>query len=213
MQVSALQSQAQPGTMFQVASNFNCLEFGSVNCVVESGQYCTHLMSDHTQGPAAASGCGLAAITQAHAAFYDPKLPSEAWGQSRDRSAMQIFCFCALTCANRQVELLGDPALRSHFPVVNGKLLPYLMEEMGPSWNAQAVSSLMPLVKCGLHCNAQAVFERNSDGTAAFNPHGPMLDQVFVATMNCRTKGSQQLPQAERESKVQFLLDAAYSAT
>lgn len=213
MQVSALQSQAQPGTMFQVASNFNCLEFGSVNCVVESGNYCTHLMSDSTQGPAAASGCGLAAITQAHAAFYDSKLPSEAWGQSRDRLAVQICYCCALTSTNRQVELLGDPALRPHFPVVNGKMLPYLMEETGPSWPAQAVSSLLPLVKCGLHCNAQAVFERNSDGTAAFNPHGPMLDQVFVATMNCRTKGAQQLARAERDSKVQFLLDAAYSAT
>ena len=85
MQVSALQSQAQPGTMFQVASNFNCLEFGSVNCDIESGRYCTHLMTDSTQGPAAAGGCGLAAITQAHAAFYDMALPPETWGQNKDR--------------------------------------------------------------------------------------------------------------------------------
>jgi hypothetical protein len=90
IQVSALQSQAQPGTMFQVASNFNCLEFGSVKCDIESGLYCTHLMTDSTQGPAAAGGCGLAAITQAHAAFYDKDLPMETWGQSKDRFMLLI---------------------------------------------------------------------------------------------------------------------------
>ncbi len=85
-----MQSQAQPGTMFQVASNFNCLEFGSVKCDIESGLYCTHLMTDSTQGPAAAGGCGLAAITQAHAAFYDKDLPMETWGQSKDRFMLLI---------------------------------------------------------------------------------------------------------------------------
>lgn len=113
----------------------------------------------------------------------------------------------------RQVELLGDPALRPHFPVTNGKLLPYKMETKLASWNADEVECLSPLVKCGLHCNAQAFFERNSDGTCSFNANGPMLDQVFVATMNCRTEGAQQIPQSERDSKVRFLLDAAYSAT
>jgi hypothetical protein len=71
--------------MFQVASNFNCLEFGSVRCDIESGRYCTGLMTDHTQGPAAAGGCGVAAITQAHAAFYNAASPPETWGQSKDR--------------------------------------------------------------------------------------------------------------------------------
>jgi hypothetical protein len=85
IQVSALQAQAQSGTMFQVASNFNCLEFGSVKCDIESGHYCTDLMSDSTQGPAAAGSCGLAAITQAHAAFYDKDLPMETWGQRKER--------------------------------------------------------------------------------------------------------------------------------
>ena len=114
---------------------------------------------------------------------------------------------------NRQVELLGSPSLRNHFPVINGKLLPYKLDVKLPSWNTDACASLMPHVKCGLHFDAQAFFERNADGTAAFDEHGPRVDQVFVATMNCRTKGAQQMSQAERDSKVQFLLDAAYSAT
>jgi hypothetical protein len=113
----------------------------------------------------------------------------------------------------RQIELLGNPALRPHFPVTNGKLLPFKLEKKLACWNADDVASLLPLVKCGLHSNAQACFERNYDGTCTFNANGPMLDQVFVATMNCRSEGARQIPQSERDSKVQFLLDAAYSAT
>ena len=116
-----------------------------------------------------------------------------------------------MTCLHRQVELLGSPALRQHFPVINGKMMPYALNAKLPVWRDAA--SLLPFVQCGLHCDAQACFERNADGTSTFNAHGPMLDQVFVATMNCRTQGAQQLEPAERDSKIQFLLDAAYSAT
>ena len=118
-----------------------------------------------------------------------------------------------MTPHNRQVELLGETALRQHFPVINGKMLPYELKTKLPSWSDDVAASLLPLVKCGLHCNAQACFERKLDGTFTFNAQGPMLDQVFVATINCRTEGAQQLERAERDSKIQFLLNAAYSAT
>jgi hypothetical protein len=59
---SALQVRAQPGTMFQVASNFNCLELSSALVNPFSGHYLTHLMSDSTQGPSASAGAGLGAI-------------------------------------------------------------------------------------------------------------------------------------------------------
>ncbi len=59
---SALQVRAQPATMFQVASNFNCLELPSGLVNPFSGHYLTHLMSDSTQGPSASAGAGLGAI-------------------------------------------------------------------------------------------------------------------------------------------------------
>jgi hypothetical protein len=133
--------------------------------------------------------------------------------KTKTGSPSLMFCTKQIISLNRQVELLGSPSLRPHFPVINGKLLPYKLDVKLPRWNVDDCESLLPHVKCGLHCDAQAFFERNSDGTAAFDQHGPLLDQVFVATMNCRSKGAQQLSQAERDSKVQFLLDAAYSAT
>jgi hypothetical protein len=42
--------------MFQVASNFNCLENASVHTKFDNGYYLTNLMSDSTQGPSASSG-------------------------------------------------------------------------------------------------------------------------------------------------------------
>lgn len=58
---SALQL-GTPHSMFQVASNFNCLELGSVLSNEFSGRYLTGLMTDTTQGPSAAAGAGLGAI-------------------------------------------------------------------------------------------------------------------------------------------------------
>lgn len=53
---SALQFNSQSGTLFQVASNFNCQELGSPQRTVFSGNYLTRLMTDFTQGPSAAAG-------------------------------------------------------------------------------------------------------------------------------------------------------------
>ena len=47
------------GAMFQVASQFNCLEFISDNVTPEDG--ITGYINDHTQGPACAVACGAAA--------------------------------------------------------------------------------------------------------------------------------------------------------
>lgn len=53
---SELQYNAQEGTLFQVASNFNCLELGSEFISAFNGKHITQLMLDQTQGPSAAGG-------------------------------------------------------------------------------------------------------------------------------------------------------------
>ena len=68
--------------MFQVASNFNCLEVPGVSTDPERGDFVTNLMVDATQGPAASGGAAAAAITRAHAAFYDPSTAPADWGQT-----------------------------------------------------------------------------------------------------------------------------------
>jgi hypothetical protein len=59
---SALQFYGPEKAMYQVASNFNCLEVGSVHTNPFSGYYVTKKMIDVTQGPSAAGGAGLGSI-------------------------------------------------------------------------------------------------------------------------------------------------------
>jgi hypothetical protein len=59
---SALQFNAKNGTLFQVASNFNCHELGSPQRTVFSGKYITQLMIDCTQGPSASGGAVFGAF-------------------------------------------------------------------------------------------------------------------------------------------------------
>lgn len=53
---SELQYNSEEGTLFQVASNFNCMEIGSEFGNVFNGKHITQLMTDKTQGPSAAGG-------------------------------------------------------------------------------------------------------------------------------------------------------------
>ena len=59
---SALQYNAKPGTLFQVASNFNCLENASKKTNVFNGYFVTGQMTDTTQGPSAAAGAAFGTI-------------------------------------------------------------------------------------------------------------------------------------------------------
>lgn len=59
---SALQFNAKPNTLFQVASNFNCLENPKANYNVFNGYFITNQMTDITQGPSASGGAAFGAI-------------------------------------------------------------------------------------------------------------------------------------------------------
>lgn len=84
VEVSCLQAAADAtGAMFQVASNFNACENASQTTRLDSGSLVTRLMSDATQGPAAAAGAGAAAVTRTHAAFYSTHTQRSEWGQTR----------------------------------------------------------------------------------------------------------------------------------
>lgn len=65
---SSLQYDAEPDTVFQVASNFNCLEVSSTTDNPLNGKYLSFLMEDTTQGPSASGGavCGAFQILNKH---------------------------------------------------------------------------------------------------------------------------------------------------
>lgn len=59
---SALQFTAKPNTLFQVASNFNCLENPKAHYNVFNGYFITNQMSDITQGPSASGGAAFGSV-------------------------------------------------------------------------------------------------------------------------------------------------------
>jgi O-acetyl-ADP-ribose deacetylase (regulator of RNase III) len=200
-EVSCIQASTttEERAMFQVASNFNCCEMGNARVPADYGEFVTNLMYDSTQGPAAASGVAVAAITRTHAAFYNTATDSKTWGVTNAR----------------QIELLGDDELRPHFPVYNGKAF-YEVQDT-PDWLSLPDSkrqALVAKVKVGLHSACFADFARAGNrSNCRLVLHKPQIDQVCVAAMNVTAPGARALQAAEADSKMHFLLSAAYKGT
>jgi hypothetical protein len=137
----------------------------------------------------------------------------------------------------RQVNLLGDAALVPFFPVTNGKLFAVAApaSEGVAEWDVGAV-------RVGLHCGVRACFARcdsadecevfcvldddddddaagvgaasgSGDGARRGVDRPAVIDQYFVAALNCRAAGVRRLGAREVEAKMRFLLRAAYEGT
>ncbi len=188
--VAYLQSCAQPKSMFQVASNFNCAEVPSNWTDMAGGRFVSNNALDHTQGPAASASAGISLLTRIHAPFFNENTEPSTWGQ----------------CFDRQVELLGDEMIRDHFPVENGKLIFKGSEprHFDPS------DDFFRAVRIGVHVSAPVYFGRREQSKMEISNPVPIIDQVFVAALNKKAP----LPYPEHlESKSRFLLRAAYEGT
>jgi hypothetical protein len=81
---SALQFTAPKNSLFQVASNFNCLEVPKANYDPFNGYFLTNQMSDLTQGPSAAGGAAFGSILRLIEHRRNPinllvDVPIESW--------------------------------------------------------------------------------------------------------------------------------------
>lgn len=187
--VANLQAHAQAGTLFQVASNFNCVEVAHHSVHPDGGNFVSNLAIDSTQGPAASASGGVSAITRVHAPFYDPNINSNDWGQT----------------IHRQVELLGHPLIAHHFPVTNGKLIFHGTEPT--DYNPDA---LFKHIRIGLHRRVRPYFGLRRPPFMEYFENPPSIDQVFVAALNHRAPK----PHPHHlESKTKMLLKAAYHGT
>ncbi len=194
--VHVLQSEMPTGTMFQVASNFNCLEAANEFVDYQSGTFVTQLMTDKTQGPAASSACALAAIVRAHVA------PSDGGDDHRQR------------LGGKQIELLGDDGLRPYFPVVNGKLYTSAAD-VSPLCQGPLPAGLSSdLVRAGLMCDAVPMFRRVEKVEVQVSPFSThRVDQVFVAALDLRARGLRRLSREAILDRMHFLLQGAYDST
>ncbi|MEZ4424969.1 MAG: hypothetical protein R3E98_16360 [Gemmatimonadota bacterium] len=181
-----LQATAPEGCLFQVASQFNCLE--------SSGPYVTPVhtyLTDPTQGPRAAIGAFPAALLRHY----------RAPGPDGSRFVQ--------TTAGPQIDLLGDVAADSG---VRGGYLqgPGSMDAQA---YVEALAQNQDRIRIGVHREAEVVLGADWDGGLPDGP-SPIITQVLTSTVAGGLYGGARAfgPDGfERAARV--LLPAAYVGT
>jgi hypothetical protein len=155
--IGSLQAHATDGTLFQVASQFNCLE-ATGPWVAPIQRY----LEDPTQGPRASISALPGTLLRHYAAP----------GSNGDRFIQ--------TSDGRQVELLANVCERGVASVQNGYLLSD--EVADPRSLLQALESRFDAIRVGAHDAIEVVFGYDWNGVVGRSP-APLIAQVFTSTL------------------------------
>jgi hypothetical protein len=182
--IGSLQATAGEGALFQVASQFNCLE--------SPGPFVTpvvHYLTDPTQGPRASISAFPGTLLR-HYAARGPD--GERFVQSTD---------------GPQIELLGDVCGPEVGRACNG----YLMADGVPDPRAfvEALEARFDTIKVGLHDGVEVVLGSNWSGSVQGRPR---IAQVFTSTVAAGGYGGEALG-PHFEPACRHLLRAAYLGT
>jgi len=187
--------------VFQIASNFNCVETpNSGSRLTEDPNFTQNYIFDYTQGPGASVSAGPAAIVRVHAIFFDNDMKNvKQWKQRKEK----------------QINLLSE--LDKYFVLQNGYvILADDKEDDNERWLKEEEWKRKVMV--GYHKDVQVTFgSRNkSDGTIELvNDDKQIIDQVFCAALNIGKDNTgyknSQKKSAERKGK--FILQSMYEGT
>lgn len=184
--IGTLQATAGKGALFQVASQFNCLE--------SPGPYVTHVanyFNDPTQGPRASISAFPATLLRHYAA---PGPEGERFVQETGQ---------------RQLDLLADacgPGM-SHNGYLTGHSL------ANPAALIRALEAHFDAICVGVHDDAQVVLGYNWDGAVEDSEHRRIV-QVFTSTVAGGFYGGENNLGSEAfEAACRQLLRAAYLGT
>lgn len=155
--IGALQASAAPGTLFQVASQFNCLEAPG-SFIAPVADY----LSDPTQGPRASISAFPATLVRHYAA------PAPDGGR-----------FVQVT-DGRQLDLLADVCDPGVASVRNGYLRGQDIAQ--PAAFARALDDRFDAIAVGVHDGAEVVLGADWAGSVAGAPHRTIA-QVFTSTI------------------------------
>lgn len=116
---SSLQANGPSKALYQVASNFNCLEVASERHNPFTGTFISHLMFAKTQGPSAACGCayGTATILATHR-----KEPNDLFKNLPPKVYDIVNCTNGKLIAHKQNQMLGK-VLKSNMKHISIGLL------------------------------------------------------------------------------------------
>lgn len=185
--IGALQATAGPSALFQVASQFNCLEATGPH-IARVSEY----FYDPTQGPRASISAFPATLLRHYAA---PGPGGERFVQATDR---------------RQIDLLADVFAPGRSPVGNG----YLSDHGGLGAEAlvAALEARFDQIRVGVHDAAQVVLGYNWDGAVADSARRT-ISQVFTSTVAGGGYGGQRSLGSTFESACRQLQRGAYLGT
>ena len=183
--VGGLQATAPPATVFQVASQFNCLE--------SPGPYVTPVVQyfrDRTQGPRASIS-----------AFPGTLLRHYAAPGSHGKRFVQT--------EKKQLNLLTDVFGPEVASVQSGYLLPGLVRD--PRALVDALEQNFESIRVGVHESVDVVLGYDFEGLV--QPPKPRISQVFTSTVAGGGYGGSEMPAAQFEAACRQLLRAAYLGT
>ena len=155
--IGALQATAPPGSLFQVASQFNCLEAPGA-FVTPVAEY----LHDPTQGPRASVSTFPATLVRHYAA---PGLDGARFVQCTD---------------GRQLDLLADVCDPGVAAVRNGYLRS--ADVLQPAAFARALEDRFEAIAIGVHDGAEVVLGADWTGGVPAAPHRTIA-QVFTSTI------------------------------
>ncbi|MFA5506115.1 MAG: hypothetical protein WC314_01620 [Vulcanimicrobiota bacterium] len=153
--IGALQASAPPGSLFQVASQYNCLEAPSPQLVPVEAYF-----DDPTQGPRASISAFPATLLRHY----------QAPGPEGTRFVQQT--------DHPQLNLLHRVAWNSVAQVHNGYLTPARVSD--PETFANLLQDHFEEIEIGHHENLQVVLGANWDGGVSGSP---LIGQAFTSTL------------------------------
>lgn len=182
--IGALQAMAASDTLFQVASQFNCLESPGPH-LARVADY----LSDNTQGPRASISAFPGTLVRHYAA------PDGAGGRFTQEPA-------------RQVDLLADALPPEVGRVVSGYLRPG--DLLDPAGAAVALTDRFDRIRVGVHEEVEVALGAQWWGAVAGRPH---VTQVFTSTLAAGRYGGGARITGALEATSRALLRAAYLGT
>jgi hypothetical protein len=183
-EIGVLQAMAPASTLFQVASQFNCLEAPSPR-LVDVADY----LYDPTQGPRAALSAFSATLVRHYAA-----------PDGRGRRFTQS--------PKHQIDLPAEALPADLGRVKNGYLQASRIRDLGAA--AAAVELNFNQIRVGVHDDAQVVFDYSMDGAVEGEPQ---IAQVFTSTLAAGGYGQGQIIAGPAEALCRQLLRAANLGT
>lgn len=181
------------GAMFQVASQFNCLEFPGPTTVPEDGV--TDYAHDHTQGPACSLAAGAATVYRNYLLPMDG-LAGLAAGQTRDRQLNNL---------DQLAALLGEAL----FTVQNGYTFSTVdqLQRLAKRFDAGDRDRLVGAVKIGVQSLVGVTFASRWQQPA----EAQLVSKAFCSAVSCAYVHN--IPTDLWQPLATLVLDAAYEAT